>query len=235
MKPKIGITTGCQNPLEPKDFARLQNYLKAIESSEGEPLLLVSTEFSSSETLNNLDGLMLTGGGDIPSYFWGEVTNAPIKPKDENRARFELPLVHYAQMKEIPIFGICLGLQAINVSLGGTLHIDLPSPLHKWGQNENPSELRHNIEVIPGTQISKIFPPTLKVNSRHHQAVKDLAPGIKVCAKAEDGVVEAIESAGDQWIVGVQWHPEDLIQDETQLGIFKAFIKACQKKRNKEA
>jgi putative glutamine amidotransferase len=228
VKLKIGITAGCQS-LKVKDRSRLKNYITAIESSGGKPELLTFRELSDPQMIENLDGLLLTGGGDIPSYFWGEVSDRPINSKDENRALLERPFIHYARAKGMPILGVCLGLQVINVALGGSLYIDFPN--HK--RKEDKTSSYHNIHVVANTKMSGILPSSLKVNSRHHQAIKDLAPGIRISAKAEDGVIEGIESEGAEWIVGVQWHPEDYVNDASldkaaQKSIFQHFISSCQ-------
>ncbi len=230
-KPRIAIITGFQEPLSVQAKAKLENYIQAIKKSGGLPFLISAHEdIQPHELLSKMDGLLLTGGGDIPAHFWGEKDVKDPTPSEENRARFELPLIQKAHKKDIPIFGICLGMQAINVAMGGSLHLDLTDPqsskLHCRKQDGSSSS--HAITIASDSKLSKIFPSEIEVNSRHHQAVKNLANGFKISAQAKDNVVEAIESLNSKWILGVQWHPEDLFESSLlQQKLFETFIHAC--------
>lgn len=231
-RPAIGITTGFQKPLTDGNKTKLENYIKAIQSSGGEPVLITSCEPSDDlSILDHLRGLLLTGGGDIPSYLWGEKSEVPIRPVDEKRAKYEISLVKKAYEKKIPMLGICLGMQVMNVSLGGTLYLDLTDPisakLHR--RKEDGSSSYHEVKVNPQSKLGGILSPSTEVNSRHHQAIRNLASDFKICAQAKDGIIEAIESKKSQWAVGVQWHPEDLFEKVlSQRRLFEIFISACQ-------
>ncbi|MBI1871742.1 MAG: gamma-glutamyl-gamma-aminobutyrate hydrolase family protein [Chlamydiae bacterium] len=227
-KPKIAVVTGIPSEKN-ENVSHLKNYISAIESVGGDPKILFPSPTIDSNFLNQIDGLLLTGGGDIPSYLWGEVSRVIPTERDEKRALFEISLIQKAHEKKIPIFGICLGLQAINVAFGGTLYSDL-SPESKQIHCRKPdgSSSYHEVEVLASKKLSSLLPPTTQVNSRHHQAIQKLGKGLSISAKSHDHVIEAIEKDGPHWIVGVQWHPEDLFEkDPFQRKIFEAFILNC--------
>ncbi len=255
IKPQIGIVTGFQEPLNTQAKTKLQNYIQAVEKSGAIPFLITPFENPDYESiLSKVDGILLTGGGDIPSYFWGEKDLKPASPSDdpttyhitkgksdvvgqaqrasdrwwdENRAKFEIPLIQKVQEKDIPVLGICLGMQAINVAMGGSLYLDLTDPISSGlhCRKKDGSSSYHKVNIAPDSRLSKIFPSEIQVNSRHHQAIKNIASGFKVCARAEDDVIEAIENPKVKWMLGVQWHPEDLFEKQQKL--FESFVQAC--------
>ncbi|MBI1883362.1 MAG: gamma-glutamyl-gamma-aminobutyrate hydrolase family protein [Chlamydiae bacterium] len=232
MKPEIAILTGLEKPPEKPYPDAVTNYFQAVSDSGGEPRLLSPLDASSASPLSYIHGLLLTGGGDIPSYFWGEKSDIPPKSKDERRAKFEIPLIRQAAQQKIPILGICLGLQAINVAFGGSLYTDFTTTAHSQlhCRKLDGSSSYHKIEVLEKTKLREILPPVTEVNSRHHQAIKRLGKGLQICAVAQDGIIEGIEGKDFPWLIGVQWHPEDLFQDHpTQHKIFEKFVEACRK------
>lgn len=191
--------------------------------------------------LDRLDGLLLSGGGfDIHPKFYREAQIPALGQVKENRTRFELELCRRALERDLPMLGICGGAQAINVALGGTLYQDLPSQRPQGVSHQQTfSKTRpsHSVTVPARTLLAGIVGArrsgtTLRVNSTHHQAVKDVGRGLVVNGLAADGVIEAIAAPGRRFVLGVQWHPEMLVPDRAeQVRIFRAFLAAVRKMR----
>ena len=166
--------------------------------------------------LGGLDGLLLSGGSDLDPCYYGEEAVPELGATVPERDGFEMNLVEHALRSRMPIFGICRGMQVLNVALGGTLYQDLPSQMDHsvllGHRQETPKwQPTHEVDVDAGSQVAGIMGTgELKVNSYHHQAVKDLASGLAAVAQAPDGVVEAVEwgDLSQRWLVGVQWHAE---------------------------
>lgn len=178
------------------------------------------------EQLSAVDGLLLTGGDDLDPALYGE---EPEKVKELNPFRdyFEWELVRLAHEMKKPIFGICRGLQLLNVYFGGTLWQDLEGQAKiKHVQDSCPDYPIHSVDIVPGSFLEKATGrTTIRVNSYHHQAVRAVAPGFEVAAKAKDGIIEAIERKGEVFCAAVQWHPELLSRHrEEAKNIFKYFI-----------
>jgi putative glutamine amidotransferase len=163
------------------------------------------------DRLKDLDGLLLPGGPDVDPDFYGEEHHPALGSIDPELDRFEIDLVRRAVAASLPVLGICRGQQVINVALGGTLHQHLP----EHDKHDLPrSHLAHEIQVEAGSELERAAEgDPVMVNSLHHQAIKDLAAGLRVTARSPDGVVEALE-AGDR-VVAVQCHPEELTEDST--------------------
>ena len=179
--------------------------------------------------LDQIDGLVLTGGFDIPSRFFGEEEAKGAKfIYDEARADFELDLLQEVQKRNLNIFAICLGIQMFNVHRGGTLIQDIPSQvpgcLDHSHSNKDARTLAHGVSVIKGTRRHEIIgKESIQVNSSHHQALGMLGEGLRVSAVAEDGIIEAIECESGKFF-GVQWHPESLqYEHEDHARLFEAF------------
>ena len=190
------------------------------------------------DTMNSifdrLDGVFLTGGVDVDPSRYGEDRHPLCGRTDPDRDAIELMLLQHAMKRKIPVLAVCRGIQILNVSFGGTLYQDvsaqLPSALkHDYfptiGQPSR-AFLAHDIDIERATRLGEILAErAVPVNSMHHQAIKTLAPGLRPSAYAPDGIIEAVEGTGDQFLVAVQWHPEELV--ETQPGmkrIFESFI-----------
>ena len=166
------------------------------------------------DIVNDLDGLVLQGGADLAPESYGE---KPMKPEwsgDAIRDRYEIALVREFRAQKKPVFGICRGLQLLNVAYEGTLYQDIKTQVpgalshREWEVYENHF---HEVEILPGTRLAGLYPgvKTAKINSVHHQAIKDLGRGLRAEAKSTpDGLVEVIRSEGAEYVVGVQWHPE---------------------------
>ncbi len=205
-----------------------QNYLKAVRCSGGLPILLepIADERHIKITAQVCDGFVFCGGGDIAPSFYGEMGSERIKNVCAIRDRFEQKLFDAAYASGKPIFGICRGMQVINVFLGGSLiqHID------GHMQAETGETKTHEVSVAKGSLLWNVIQKkALSVNSFHHQAINRLSDRLYIDAKsALDGYIEAYHLDGYGFLLGVQWHPESLYSsDESSKSIFDAFIKAC--------
>lgn len=186
---------------------------------------------------NALDGLVLQGGNDVSPTAYGETPLRPEWSGDVIRDRYEMALIRAFVSAGKPVFGICRGLQILNVSFGGTLYQDLPtergtSILHL--DSTKYEENFHSLQIEQGGWLASLYPTeqTLKINSIHHQGIKDLAAGFKVEARCpDDGAIEAISRLGDTFIAGVQWHPEFHVLDRPDLfddgPMLRHFLSAC--------
>lgn len=182
----------------------------------------------------DFDGVVLAGGVDVDPARYGVDVPHPTVEVDPRRDSTEFAVFEAARRRSIPTLGICRGMQLLNVALGGTLHQDIPT--------EHPSEITHNVpgkhperrdhsvEIKPGTRLAEIAgAQRIQVNSRHHQGVEKLAPGVAVSAVAPDGLVEAFE-ASEPWLLAVQWHPENLRRDPPSQRIFGEFARAVRER-----
>lgn len=229
MKPLIGITCGQ----EQERLFITRYYGEAIQKAGGIPVLLPVTGdqrlFEDYEQL--LDGLLLTGGDDLDPALFGEEPLRGLGPVDPERDFFELELCRRFAVSHKPVFGICRGMQVLNVAYGGTIYQDLlrqlPDSL-EHRQKAPKNRVSHRVTVENSSLLRGLLKQsTLRVNSFHHQAVKDLGAGLKAVAVASDGVIEGIERENG-FVLGVQWHPELLWQDhEEQERLFVAFVKAA--------
>lgn len=178
-----------------------------------------------------IDGLMLPGGPDVDPTFYGEEPHPKIGMTLYQKDRFEIALIKAALAADKPIFGICRGIQIMNVAMDGTLYQDLESQYPELKIQHPQATLgqfaTHHVELTAGSKLAKLYGrSTIKVNSRHHQAVKAVGKGLKVTAVAPDGVVEGMESTDTDLFLGVQWHPENMWQQEDpqQLVVFQDFL-----------
>lgn len=218
---------------------KLEDYRQAILHVGGEPRVLeVSTPLK--DALSGLDGLLLTGGDDVASVRYGEPSHASVTEAEPGRDEFEIALVAAARAQKMPIFAICRGVQVLNVACGGTLVQDIPSQItgalaHSLPVPPNQSySLAHEIWIDKDSLLARLMKDriaddTCEVNSRHHQAVKTVAPGFKVSATAPDGVVEAIEDPAAGFCLGVQWHPENFWRTGEFRPLFEGFLSAATK------
>jgi putative glutamine amidotransferase len=180
-----------------------------------------------------LDGLLLPGGQDINPQLYGEEPHRMLETVDPLRDITEMYLTQRALADDMPIFAVCRGAQVLNVAAGGTLYQDIHSQLSadclRHFQDYSVEWPSHGIQVGAGTRLREIIgEEKVLVNSYHHQAVKDLAPGFVITARASDGVVEGIESSHHTYVVGVQWHPELLFQErDFNLALFRSHVEAA--------
>jgi putative glutamine amidotransferase len=245
MKPVIGVTpdfnAGDRKDMgghEPTYFLRAR-YIRAVEELGGIPLILplVAEPSARRRLLDGVDGLLLTGSGpDLPPSLYGERQRFKFALVSERRANFELELVLQARKRDLPLLGICGGMQTVNVACGGSLYQDIPAQVpgamdHR--QKTKAVHVAHAVTVAPESLLKKIVArEKLMVNSSHHQSVKTVAPSLIVSAVAPDGVIEAIESPTHRFLLAIQWHPEFLFdQHAVHRRLFEALLRAARRTR----
>jgi putative glutamine amidotransferase len=217
----------------------MSDYLESIRRSGGEPIELDYQRDTPAELVRRIDGLLLTGGGDVDPMLYGEAPHATFQPSEDGRDQYEIALTRAAAEAGLPIFAICRGMQVLNVAFGGTLVQDIPSMVNgavNHALNEPRYAIAHEVWVADGSRLDTLLGETLEgetcqVNSRHHQAVKTVAPGWEVSGTAPDGVIEAIEQPGDHFRIAVQWHPENFWRTGEFRALFEAFIDAARATR----
>jgi putative glutamine amidotransferase len=208
-------------------------YVRALLAAGGVPLILSPLMGASlaGSVLDGCDGLLLTGGEDIHPSWYGADPSPLLSPPSRERDLFELALFAVARQRELPILGICRGIQLVNVALGGTLFQDLPSE-RPGAVDHSPPGARdsriHSVRIEPGSRAAAALETTsVTVNSVHHQAIKDLAPGLVATGWTSDGLIEVAESSpGTPWLLAVQWHPEEMHADRQapEHGLFSALV-----------
>lgn len=243
MKPLIGVTPDFNagdrkewGGSEPTYFLRAR-YIRAVEELGGIPLVLplVSDPRARRRLLAGVDGLLLTGSGpDLPPALYGERQQYKFQVMSQRRLTFELEMAKLANAADVPVLGICGGMQAMNVALGGSLFQDIALQLAKSLQHRQPTRatnLSHAVTVMPGSLLRRIVrTASLRVNSSHHQSVKDVAPSLVASATAPDGIVEAVESPARRFFLGIQWHPEFLFdRHPLHRRLFEAFLRAARR------
>ena len=208
-------------------------YVEAILKAGGTPVLipLITDEKALEEIVSRIDGLLLSGGGDIYSQLYGEEVHPSVESYDLERDRYDIALVKQAAGRQLPILGICRGIQLINVAFGGNLIQDIPSQVPESTVNHYQEEARevatHSVKINSESRLYQItHSEQIMVNSFHHQAVKSVAPEFEAVAWAEDGVIEAIESTEGKVILGVQWHPENgaTAGDPVMIDLFRQLV-----------
>jgi len=242
VRPRIGITLDLDD-----EFLEVrQEYAAAVINAGGMPVLLPPIWEEALNAAGFIDGLLLTGGADLPPEWYGEelsISPAIYKPVNPERIEFEKALLKEVMRRKLPVLGICLGMQLINVALGGSLYQDLtlrePKALdHRKGP--------HEIKIIRSfCAYYTLQYPLITVNSSHHQAVKTVGSGLEVFAMAQDGIVEGFCAKDYPFLVGVQWHPERSVEggkvpnapsgrwsaprncDKLSAALFDLFIKTC--------
>ena len=239
-KPIIGITLDEEEKQTYSKYpwyAVRKNYAESIENSGGTGVFLPNNVKNINNYLKIIDGLLVTGGDfDIDPKFYGEIKNSNSIKIKKNRTQFEFMITAKALKKKIPVLGICGGQQLINVVLGGTLIQHIPDVIDSKINHEqkNPrNEASHFVHIKKGTILhSFVKCSRMFVNSAHHQAVDKLGKNLLASAISEDGIVEAIESITDSFCLGVQWHPEFLI-DKNDKNIIRSLITSAKKRIEK--
>ncbi|MBA3895104.1 MAG: gamma-glutamyl-gamma-aminobutyrate hydrolase family protein [Gemmatimonadales bacterium] len=208
-------------------------YLHSICAVGGVPVVLsplIGPAYAA-RALDGMDGLVLTGGGDVDPAWYGSDPSPRADPPNRERDLFELALFAAARQRELPILGICRGIQLMNVALGGTLYQDLPSERPGVVDHNRPgarTDRSHAIRLALGSLAAEALGNSdLRVNSFHHQGIRDLAPGLVPTGWSEDDLIEAVEGAkGQPWMLGVQWHPEEMHADARapERGLFRALV-----------
>lgn len=238
--PVIGITGRSDQSARPPNlpvFAVTPTYVQAVELGGGAPVVIPPylEETKLRAIFERLDGLLLSGGGDILPALFGEQDSGLLWFVDERRDRAELALARWALVERLPLLAICRGGQMLNVVAGGTLIQDIPTqvadPLpHSTIAGRPLGVVVHTVEVAAGSRLAALVGAgELGVNSSHHQAVKAVGAGLVVTARAPDGVIEGLEAVGHPFCVGVQWHPETMIESHPVMcRLFEALVEAAQ-------
>ncbi len=237
-KPIIGITCGHTFDGSGRFYVN-EPYVRCIEAAGGLPFLIPSLASNADveRLLGYADGLLLPGGVDVDPMYFGEDPHPNLGDVNPIWDGLELHAAKVALKRDLPILGICRGVQLLNVAAGGSLYQDMSSQIDGELCQHSQKAPRwypiHGVQIKIDTLLEQILGPgEIRVNSFHHQAIKELAPGFRIAAKCSDGIIEAVESASHRFAVGVQWHPEHMVEHyPMQLEIFKSFIKAASGKR----
>jgi putative glutamine amidotransferase len=242
-RPTIGVTTQTLEAIPdelPRCWVMSQRYVLTLAQAGGIPWVipLMPDDLGTLRGIyEQLDGILLPGGVDMAPDSYGAAPHPRLGRTDPDRDRTELQLVHWAIEDRKPVLGICRGVQVINVAAGGTLYQDLETEVAgslkhdyfpKNGQNPR-DQLVHDVRIPDCTRLGRILQENnARVNSMHHQGIREVAPMLVPSAFAPDGVIEGIESTSDHFLVGVQWHPEDLTQKDWHMRqLFKALLDAA--------
>jgi putative glutamine amidotransferase len=227
--PVIGVTR-C---------SRLEDYVASVERSGARARVLDVSE-SPRALIDTLDGVLLTGGGDIDPVLYGEERHPTVEDAEPGRDEFEIDLARRARTADMPLLAICRGAQVLNVAAGGTLVQDIPSAVDTDLSHslQNPKDcIAHPVQITRGSRLHGALGArvdaacTCRVNSRHHQSVGRIGKELVASAVAPDGVVEAIEDPAAAFCVGVQWHPENFWRTGEFKPLFDAFIEAARSRR----
>ncbi len=238
-KPVIGINA---------DYRRAQNaqpaftyiaagYYDCVAAAGGIPNVLPPSiaEEDLHWFLDRLDGLVLIGGADLDPRRDGFMLHPTVRPMEPRRELFDRALVRIAAEKQLPVFGIGAGMQLLNLSQGGNLYLHIPEDLpdaipHRDAQDQGH---RHSLDIAPGSIMERVYGDgEIRVSSRHHMAIDEVAPGFDVTARCPDGVVEAIESNQPDWFaMGTQFHPESDAASALDLRIFEEFVEGIERRK----
>jgi putative glutamine amidotransferase len=243
MRPFIGIPCAgnVRSHTNYHRFAVGQSYCRALELAGGAPILipLLEDEKALQAIYGQLDGLLLSGGGDVEPHHFAQKHLAKLGGVDRPRDRVELLLTRRAFEDNLPVLAICRGVQMLAVALGGTLIQDIPTQIpgalrHDFHQGHARNYLGHEVAVERGTRLADVLTvETIGVNSLHHQSVQTVPPVLRVTARAPDGVIEAIEAVNRRFILGVQWHPEELVGDDPRMArLFTTFVEVATASRH---
>ena len=242
MPPLIGITAHHCTSVREETAAvegQLAAYVAAVAGAGGAPVLvpLDLTEGALQAILDRLSGLVLPGGPDVAPAIYGEAPHPCLGRVDDALDRTELVMVRWAIEADRPLLAICRGMHVLNVALGGTLYQDIPSQRpgalehHRFGSRGYPPDDRaHDVDIAHSSRLATLLGSRqVTTNSRHHQAIKVLAPQLTAVADTADGLVEAVEIPGAHFAIGVQWHPENLVQEPPARRLFEEFVQAARR------
>jgi putative glutamine amidotransferase len=229
MRPRIGIACSTMDAAEGRGVRRMQvpaPYVARVVEAGGLPLIfpVVDPSFVD-DFLALVDGLLLVGGDDVDPAAYGAAPHPDLGPVDAERDRFEIALTRAAAARDVPTFGVCRGLQLMNVALGGTLFQHVPAEVPGALVHGGRYDVCHDVVVTPGSRLAAVLGVgRTDVNSHHHQAVAVPAPSLVVTATSSDGVVEAAEDASRRLFLGVQWHPERMASADSTRRLFATLV-----------
>ncbi|MGB2824401.1 MAG: gamma-glutamyl-gamma-aminobutyrate hydrolase family protein, partial [Phycisphaerae bacterium] len=234
-RPIIGITSAY---IPDGDYAKVNSsYAQAVREAGGTPVILPVIQDDGNdrdlvgEYVRILDGLLLTGGDDVPPEAYGEKPLPQTRTLSGRRHRFEKAIIEAWLETRKPILGVCRGLQEVNVVCGGSLVQDIPTQVGTSVIHRKPKAsgtATHMVEIEPGTKLRSLFSgASVRVNSNHHQAVRDVGRNLRVAARSPDGVIEALELTDGRFGLLVQWHPESIKDAEHRQAVYGAFVRAC--------
>jgi putative glutamine amidotransferase len=228
MMPRIAIAP-CSKP---------HDYEEAVRRVGGEPTILDYKTHPPAEVIANFDGILLAGGGDVLPSIYGEAAHNTFDAAEHGRDDYELELARRALEADLPLFAICRGIQVLNVALDGTLVQDIPTEITNalhHDVREPRVAIAHEVWLTSGSLLDRLMRERLEgsdtapVNSRHHQAVKQLGRGLVVSGTAPDGVIEAVEDPSRRFCLAVQWHPENFYRTGEFRPLFEGFVNAAAK------
>lgn len=235
-QPLIGITSGLVENSSAVPLSQLsQAYIDAIIKAGGQPVIIpvgLALEHLSG-FLDRLDGVVLSGGGDIDPQRFDGLPHPKVYGISPERDSLEITLVNDALTLDKPLLAICRGIQVLNVALGGRLHTHIEDQVegcqkHDWFPGFPRDKIAHTVSLVCGSKLAQIYgADEIQVNSLHHQGISQLGEGLKPTGFAPDGLVEGLEVSKARFALGVQWHPECLPDDPDSQALFKAFIQAC--------
>jgi putative glutamine amidotransferase len=234
--PVVGLPTVAIPPgPKPPRFGINQSYVRALTAAGCAPVLvpLLSNDERLHAIYERLDGIVFPGGADVAPSEYGEEPIDDLNVIEPERDRTELTLARWAYEDNLPILGICRGQQLLNVALGGSLYQDLrhqgvTEVEHAEAHGRGRTAMIHQVQLDPGSRLAQLIDETsLDVNSLHHQAVKSVAPRLRVTGKSDDGVIEALESEDRRFLIAVQWHPEEIDEVPWVRRLFSGFVRAA--------
>src|SRR5215470_1911117 len=237
-RPLVGLTTSVTFNTAPERAYVNAAYIRAVQGAGGVPILLPPhlDEDAQSALWAQLDAVVLTGGGDLDPGRFGEAAHPSVYEVSTARDALELGVTLRAIDDGVPLLAICRGIQVLNVALGGTLYQDIPSELGTGidhSQKAPRHQATHRVKIMgEGTRLAAVLGASeLEVNSFHHQAIKRLGSGLREVAWAEDGIIEGVEMEDHPFVLGVQWHPEDLVHhDAAARALFAAVVDAARRR-----
>ena len=235
--PLVGLPTLAIPPgPKPPRFGINQSYVRALVAAGCAPVLIpvLDDDERLRAIYERLDGIVLPGGADIAPGEYHEEPIGDLNVVEAARDRTELMLARWAFDDDLPVLGICRGQQVLNVALGGSLWQDLryqavTSVEHSDADGRARNALTHRVRLDPDSRLAQLIDETdIQVNSLHHQAVKTIAPQLRVTGKSDDGVIEALESSDRRFVIAVQWHPEEIDELGWVRRLFQGFARAAQ-------
>jgi putative glutamine amidotransferase len=241
-KPMIGVNSDYRRAhgTQPAFSAITSGYYDCIQAAGGIPVVVppVKDEMDLAALLDRLDGFVLIGGADLDPRRDGFMLHPLVRLLDSRRESFDRALMRLIAARRMPVFGIGVGMQLMNVVLGGNLYLHIPDDLPEAIPHKDPHDAahRHGLDVLPGSLMERVYGDgEIRVNSRHHMAIDELAPGFVVTARCPDGVIEAIEYQSQDWIaIGTQFHPESEHASALDVRIFEEFIDAIRQPTSRE-